>query len=156
MLRRFPPPPFREFALMNYLLKRRLRDKSAGPATLISEGCKISGILSGTGEFMISGEIEGNCDLSGSVSITRNGVWKGTLKARSVVVAGTVDGDIEASGRVEIGETARISGTVTGEAIAVAEGAVVEGSMRTTGRSAPMEFVEKRHPDDGGMDETTE
>jgi len=130
---------------MNQLLRRRLRDKVSGPATLIGEGCKISGRLSGTGEFMISGEVEGDCDLSGSISIARSGVWKGTLKAQSIIVAGTVEGDIEAAGRVEIGETARISGTVTGEAIAVAEGAVVEGTMRTTGRGGPTEFVEKRH-----------
>lgn len=132
---------------MNQLLKRRLRDKPGGPATLINEGCKITGTLSGAGEFMISGEVEGDCDLSGSVSITRSGVWKGTLKARSVIVAGTVDGDIEARGRVEIGATARIAGTVTGEAIAVAEGAVVQGTMKTTGRSDPTDFVEKRDAD---------
>lgn len=129
---------------MNQLLKRRLRDKPSGPATLISEGCKITGTLAGSGDFMISGEVEGDCDLSGSVSITRQGVWKGKLKARSVIIAGTVDGDIEANGRVEIGNTARITGTVSGEAIAVAEGAVVEGSMKTTGRAAPTEFVEQR------------
>ena len=35
---------------------------------------------------------------------------------------------------VEITETARISGTVAGEAIAVAEGAVVDGVMKTTGK----------------------
>lgn len=134
---------------MNQLLRRRLRDKASGPATLISEGCKIRGTLSGTGEFMISGEVEGDCDLSGSVSITRGGIWKGTLKARSVIIAGTVEGDIEAAGRVEIGETARITGTVTGEAIAVAEGAVVEGTMRTTGRGGPTEFVEKRQGHEG-------
>ena len=33
---------------------------------------------------------------------------------------------------------------MTGEAIAVAEGAVVEGVMKTTGQSEPQEFVEKR------------
>ena len=137
---------------MNQLFRRRLRDKVGGPATLINEGCKISGTLSGTGEFMISGEVEGDCDLGGDVSITRSGVWRGTLKARCVIVAGTVEGDIEAAGRVEIGETARITGTVTGEAIAVAEGAVVEGTMRTTGRSGPTEFVEKRR---GREDEET-
>ena len=36
-------------------------------------------------------------------------------------------------------------GTVSGEAIAVAEGAVVEGIMKTSGRADPTEFVEKRH-----------
>lgn len=133
---------------MNDTRKRRFRDKASGPATLINEGCKITGILSGMGDFMISGEVEGDCDLAGSVSVTRSGVWKGTLKARSVVVAGTVDGDIESAGRVEIANSARITGTVTGAAIAVAEGAVVEGVMKTTSRSAPMEFVEKRESDD--------
>lgn len=93
---------------------------------------------------MISGTVEGDCDLSGTVSITRQGVWIGTVKASSVIVAGTVEGDIEATGRVEIADSARIEGTVTGEAIAVAEGAVVEGIMKTTGRSKPTEFVEKR------------
>ena len=130
--------------------KRRLRDRTTGPATLISEGCKVTGELSGHGDFMISGTVEGNCDLSGSVSITRQGVWNGTLKATSVIVAGTVEGDIEATGRVEIADSARITGTVTGEAIAVAEGAVVEGIMRTTGRSKPTGFVEKRKSEEEG------
>jgi cytoskeletal protein CcmA (bactofilin family) len=139
--------------LISEFRKRRLRDRATGPATLISEGCKITGILSGQGDFMISGTIEGDCDLSGSVSITRQGVWNGTLKAASVIIAGTVEGDIEATGRVEITDSARITGTVTGEAIAVAEGAVVEGIMRTTGRSKPTGFVEKRRPEDTGDDD---
>lgn len=133
---------------MNDTKKRRFRDRSSGPTTLINEGCKITGVLSGMGDFMISGEIEGDSDLAGSVSITEKGIWRGLLKARSVIVAGTVEGDIEASGRVEIVNSARITGTVTGEAIAVAEGAVVEGTMRTTGRAQPTEFVEKRKGDE--------
>ncbi|MCJ7590245.1 MAG: polymer-forming cytoskeletal protein, partial [Woeseiaceae bacterium] len=61
-----------------------------------------------------------------------------------VIVAGHVEGDIVARGKVEITNTARIAGTVTGEAIAVAEGAVVEGVMKTTGQAKPIGFVEKR------------
>ncbi len=132
---------------MSEFKKRRLRDHSVGPTTLISEGCQISGILAGTGNFQISGEIDGECDLEGSVSISKTGYWKGTIRAYSVVVAGTVDGDIEAKARVEISDTAKISGTVTAEAIAVAEGAVVEGVMKTTGRAKPLEFKEKRDHD---------
>jgi cytoskeletal protein CcmA (bactofilin family) len=123
---------------------RRLRDQASGPATLISPGCKITGIISGDGDFQISGEIDGDCDLSGSVSITKSGYWKGTIRASTIVVSGTVDGSIESAGRVEISDTARISGTVTGQAIAVAEGAVVEGEMKTTGHADLVEFKEKR------------
>jgi cytoskeletal protein CcmA (bactofilin family) len=78
------------------------------------------------------------------VTLARSGYCKGLLKADSVIVAGTVEGDIVASGQVEINDTAKITGTVSGEAIAVAEGAVVEGVMKTTGRSEPKGFVEKR------------
>jgi cytoskeletal protein CcmA (bactofilin family) len=122
---------------MNDSQSRRLRDRSAGPATLISEGCKISGLITGDSDFQISGEIDGDCDLEGTVTLAKDGIWTGTIKAGNVIVAGQVEGDIIASGNVEITETARISGTVSGEAIAVAEGAVVEGVMRTTGRSEP-------------------
>jgi cytoskeletal protein CcmA (bactofilin family) len=129
---------------MNDSNSRRLRDRSSGPATLIREGCKISGVITGSGDFLISGEVDGDCDLTGTVTLTKNGLWNGTIKAGNVIVSGQVEGDIIATGKVEITDTARITGTVAGEAIAVAEGAVVEGVMRTTGRSEPLEFVEKR------------
>ena len=132
---------------MNESRLRRMRDRSSGPATLINEGCKISGVLSGTGDFMINGEIEGDCDLDGNVTLARNGLWRGTIKAGNVVVAGQVEGDIVASGRVEITDTAQITGTVSADAIAVAEGAVVEGVMKTMSQDEPVEFVEKRQRD---------
>jgi cytoskeletal protein CcmA (bactofilin family) len=132
---------------MNDSKSRRMRDRSSGAATLISEGCKITGLISGDGDFLISGEIDGDCDLAGTVTLARSGLWSGTIKAGNVIVSGQVDGDIIAAGKVEITDTAKITGTVAGEAIAVAEGAVVEGVMKTTGRAEPKEFVEKRLDD---------
>ncbi len=136
--------------------KRRVHDKAGGPATLISEGCKVAGVISGDGDFLISGEVEGECDLGGSLTIAPNGFWKGSISASSVVVAGTVEGDIVANGRVEISDTARITGTVTGEAIAVAEGAVVQGKMKTTSNAEPVGFVEKRKSSKLKAEETAE
>ena len=136
--------PIGEQAVMSESKMRRIRDRSSGPATLISEGCKITGTLTGSGDFMINGEIDGDCDLAGSVTLAEKGYWKGKLKAGTVVISGTVEGEIEASGSIEISDSARISGTVTGASIAVAEGAIIEGVMRTTDRTDPHEFVEKR------------
>ena len=129
---------------MNESRLRRLRDLKSGPPTLINDGCKITGLLAGTGDFVVGGAVDGDCDIEGTVTLSKNGHWSGTIKAGNVIVAGRVDGDIVATGRVEITDTARISGTVAGEAIAVAEGAVVEGIMKTTGKAEPVEFVEKR------------
>ncbi len=129
---------------MNDSRLRRLRDRAPGPATLISEGCKIKGLITGNGDFLINGEIDGDCDLGGTVTLAEAGLWTGTIRAGNVIISGHVEGDIVAANMIEITATARIRGTVSGEAIAVAEGAVVEGVMKTTGRADPVEFVEKR------------
>ena len=123
---------------------RRTRDHSSGKATLINEGCKISGEITGSGDFMISGEVVGDADVSGTISVTGSGYWQGSMQADNVIISGHVEGDVTANRKVEITNTARISGTVTGEAIAVAEGAIVEGVMKTTGKTEPLEFIEKR------------
>jgi cytoskeletal protein CcmA (bactofilin family) len=132
---------------MNDSRLRRLRDRRPSSATLISEGCKIKGVITGDGHFLINGEIDGDCDLSGTMTLAKSGLWKGTISAGNVIVSGHVEGDIIAGNKVEITETARITGTVTGEAIAVAEGAIVDGVMQTTGKTEPLEFVEKRSTD---------
>jgi cytoskeletal protein CcmA (bactofilin family) len=126
---------------------RRFRDRASGAPTLINEGCKITGVISGSGDYQVSGEVDGDCDIDGSVSLARDGLWQGTIKASNVIISGHVEGDIIAEGKVEISNSAKITGTVTGEAIAVAEGAVVEGQMKTTGQPAPVGFVEKRGDD---------
>lgn len=126
---------------------RRIRDRARGPATLINAGCNITGTIGGDGDVHVSGHVDGDCDVAGTVTLSGNGSWSGTIRAQNIVVAGHVDGDIVSSGHVEITDSARITGTVTGDAIAVAEGAVVEGVMKTTGKTEPIAFVEKRAGD---------
>ena len=129
---------------MSETRRRRLRDRSSGTATLISEGCRVSGVLTGNCDFQVNGEVEGDCEIGSTLMLAKSGLWKGTIRAGNVIVSGHVEGDIFASGNVEITDTARITGTVSAEAIAVAEGAVVDGVMKTAGQSEPVEFIEKR------------
>ena len=128
--------------------RRRFRDQVSGAPTLINEGCKITGVISGSGDYQVSGEIDGDCEIDGTVTLAHSGYWQGTINATNVVISGHVEGDIIAAGKVEVSSTARISGKVTGEAIAVAEGAVVEGQMKTTGQAEPVGFIEKRGQED--------
>lgn len=131
---------------MNETRRRRIRDRASGTATLISEGCKIAGVITGNCDFQVNGEVEGDCEIDSTLMLAKSALWKGTIRAGNVIASGHVEGDIIASGRVEITDTAKITGTVSAAAIAVAEGAVVEGVMKTTGQSEPMEFIEKRQP----------
>jgi cytoskeletal protein CcmA (bactofilin family) len=133
---------------MNQPKRRRLRDRSSGAATLINDGCTITGSIRGNGDFLVNGEIDGDCDITGSVTLAQAGIWRGMIKADTIVISGRVEGDIVAVGKVEIAASAKIVGSVTGEAIAVAEGAIVDGTMSTSGQADPVTFVEKRKDSD--------
>jgi len=124
--------------------RRRIGDSNGSPTTYIAKGTKINGTLSGDGSYVFCGEMQGDCDINGPMTLAEGGHWTGTLKATDVVIAGTVDGDVVASKRVEIAGSARIAGSLSGLSIAVAEGAIIEGEINVTSGAAPVSFEEKR------------
>jgi cytoskeletal protein CcmA (bactofilin family) len=128
-------------------LKRRTQDSNHGPKTYVASGTRIVGTIMGKGSYVFCGTIEGDCDITGLVTLAEGGRWKGTLKATDIVIAGTVEGDVVGERRVEIAGTARVAGSLAGLAIAVAEGAIIEGDIKVRGGRAPSTFEEKRSTD---------
>lgn len=126
--------------------RRRIADSSDGPATYISSAARFIGTLSGTGAFVVCGEVEGDCDVRGPVTLAKEGRWIGTLRADNVVLAGRVEGDVLAREKVEVGQSARITGSISGASIAVAEGAIIEGELSVTSGADATIFREKRQP----------
>lgn len=124
--------------------RRRIGDSGDGPATYIAAAARIVGQLSGTGTFVVCGEVEGDCDIRGPVTLAQSGRWIGQLRADNVIVAGTVEGDVIAREKVEIGQSARVSGSISGASIAVAEGAIIEGDLSVTSGGQATRFTEKR------------
>jgi cytoskeletal protein CcmA (bactofilin family) len=124
--------------------RRRIQDSSKGPMTYVAKGCKITGTLTGKGAYVFCGEVEGDCEIDGPVTLAAGGRWRGTLKATHVIIAGVVEGDVVADQRVEVGGTARIAGSLSGHSIAVAEGAIIEGEIKVASGEAPKRFEEKR------------
>ncbi|MEM9401916.1 MAG: polymer-forming cytoskeletal protein [Pseudomonadota bacterium] len=124
--------------------RRRLRDLARTSTTLIADGARIEGVISGESDVIVNGSVDGNCDITGTLTLAEQGSWAGTVSATNVIIAGEIDGDVIARHKVEVSTTAKINGTVTAEAIAVAEGAVVEGDMTTTSKGKPTSFSEKR------------
>jgi cytoskeletal protein CcmA (bactofilin family) len=126
------------------MFKRRIQDSGGGPATFVAPSTKIVGTITGQGAYVFCGTMEGNCDITGPLTLAKDGRWKGTMKATDIVVAGVVEGDVIASQRVEIAGTARVTGSLSGNSIAVAEGAVIEGEIKVTTGAEPVKFQEKR------------
>jgi cytoskeletal protein CcmA (bactofilin family) len=126
------------------MFKRRILDNADNAATYIAPTTKIKGSMSGKGTYVFCGEIEGDCDIDGPLTLAEGSRWKGTLRASDVVVAGHVDGDVIAGHKIEVAATAHIAGSLAGSSIAVAEGAVIEGDIKVTSGGSAHKFKEKR------------
>ena len=108
---------------------RRTLDAVEGFATSVGEGTKITGDLGGSGHSIILGEVEGDCNIDGSLVVGESGRWVGNINAKAVVIAGEVKGEIIAEEKLEVLSTAKITGTICAKTLAIAEGAVHQGEV---------------------------
>jgi cytoskeletal protein CcmA (bactofilin family) len=124
--------------------QRRIMDRTNKISTLLGAGSKFEGLLEGTDSVMVHGEVLGDCDLQGLLILDKGGTWKGRIRARNVIIAGTLEGDAKATQNLEVAATAHITGSLSAHALAIEEGAVVEGGMSTSSDAGVARFEERR------------
>ena len=109
---------------------RKFRDKVSTPATILGKDFVINGNVKGTGSIIISGTVKGNGEIDGLVELVSTAVWEGDIHTDDVIIGGTVKGDVFARGKLEITGSARIFGNVSGTSVSVAQGALIDGTMK--------------------------
>jgi len=123
---------------------RRLTDRRGGPPTVLGAGVSLRGDLIAPGSVMLAGSVRGDGDIGGTLSIARDALWEGKVRAGAAVIAGSLVGSIEVSGALEVGRNAVIRGEVTAASVAIAQGAVIEGEIQVTSGAGILTFEEKR------------
>ncbi len=103
--------------------------QEASTTTIIAAGSKHVGKFSGSGNYIVYGEVEGDCDISGHLTLEDSAIWKGTIQAEDLVIAGSAEGDVIAKSKIKVTDTARVKGNLTGSIIEVAEGAAIQGGI---------------------------
>lgn len=124
--------------------KRRIRDSVGRFASVLGAEAQLRGELSGGGDYIILGRVEGDSNLDSTVLLERGGVWQGRLQARAVIIAGTLEGEAVALERVELAPSARVRGDIQAPSVAIAEGAVFEGQIRSGADTRVTHFRERR------------
>jgi len=98
--------------------------------SVLGDGTKYNGKLTGEGGVRIEGTFEGEIQLDGLLVVGTSGrVTCEDLRAKSVIVAGTVRGDLTAH-KVEIRASGRVWGNVTTKIVATEEGAFLRGQIQ--------------------------
>ena len=77
--------------------KKDGKSESITSATIITQGSKFEGNITGTDSIHIDGEVIGNITVNNILIISKSGKLKGNIKASKVICSGSIDGDIECS-----------------------------------------------------------
>ncbi|MEO8018159.1 MAG: polymer-forming cytoskeletal protein [Pseudomonadota bacterium] len=124
--------------------KRRLADRLGMSPTVISESTTIVGDIETRGPLMVSGRIQGNGKVGGTLSVGKSAQWEGDISARQAVIAGNVVGKIVIEDKLEISASAVIEGEIVAKILAIANGARIEGEVTVTSGKPILKFEEKR------------
>ena len=104
----------------------------------------IRGDITGKGDLVISGRVEGTVDLPGNdANLEKTGFMEGGILANNVNVRGKVQGDIEARRKVTIYATGTVIGTIIAPRIQIEDGARFKGRI-DMGQTKPAAAVKPK------------
>jgi cytoskeletal protein CcmA (bactofilin family) len=129
---------------MNDTLKRRLADQIGDAPTFVAEGSRLSGDLETGGPLVVCGAIRGDGRIGGTLRMAVTAEWHGEIHAAAAVIAGRINGKLVVENKLEVGSTAVIHADLIAKSIAVAKGAIIDGTVTVTSGEPVVQFVEKR------------
>lgn len=98
-------------------------------SNIIGKGITIRGSLSGGGDLVIEGRVEGQIALKNHLTIESSGKVQADIRADELTINGEAAGNIDASSRVAINSSAKVNGDVKAPRVVIEDGAVFNGSI---------------------------
>ncbi len=96
---------------------------------IIGKGITIRGSLSGGGDLVIEGRVEGQISLKNHLTIESSGRVEADIRADELTINGEASGNIDASARVAINNSARVHGDVKAPRVVIEDGAIFNGTI---------------------------
>ena len=113
--------------------KKQAGENSAGPGSrqtaLIGPKLAIKGKVSGSGNLILMGTLEGEFDLGGELVIAPPAVVNGEIKALTLSVGGTVSGNLTARDKIRLEKTARVQGRLIAPRLSLEDGSFFNGEI---------------------------
>jgi len=98
--------------------------------TLIGEGTVFEGKIKSEASIRIEGQITGDIDSVGDVTVGEKGTAKSNISARNITIAGTVHGNVTAKELLKIMKTGRLFGNSVAQSLIIEEGGFFQGNSR--------------------------
>ncbi|TDG00948.1 polymer-forming cytoskeletal protein [Paenibacillus piri] len=114
--------------------------------TLIGEGTLFEGKIKSEASIRIEGQITGDVDCAGDVTVGEHGVVKSNINARDVILAGSVTGNVFCKGKLTIRSTGKLYGNTTAQSLIIDEGGIFQGTSKMDHAAVQQEKQERTEP----------
>jgi cytoskeletal protein CcmA (bactofilin family) len=96
---------------------------------IIGKGITIRGSLTGAGDLVVEGRVEGQVNLKNQLTIEASGVVEADIRADELTINGTASGNIDAGTKCSINQSAKVNGDIKAVRVVIEDGAVFNGSI---------------------------
>ncbi len=96
---------------------------------IIGKGIIIRGSLTGAGDLVIEGQVEGQIALKNHLTIESSGRVEADIRVDELTINGEASGNIDAGNKVSINASAKVNGDIKAARIVIEDGAVFNGSI---------------------------
>ena len=98
-------------------------------ACIIGKGIQVRGNLSGSGDLIVEGRIEGHVALEDHCRVEESGTVVADVDAREMTINGTMSGNIAVSERVSISASATVVSDIKAPRVVLEDGARFRGNI---------------------------
>jgi cytoskeletal protein CcmA (bactofilin family) len=96
--------------------------------TLIGESTICEGKLMSEASLRIEGQMNGDIECAGDITVGENAVVQSNISAHDVVIAGKVKGDVHTRGKLIVTHTGSLFGNIDVNSFIIQEGGIFQGT----------------------------
>lgn len=96
---------------------------------IIGKGIYIKGNLTGGGDLVIEGRVEGQISLKNHLTIESTGKVDADIRAEQLTINGEANGNIDAGNLVAVNASATVTGDIKAPKVIIEDGAHFNGSI---------------------------
>ena len=115
-----------------------------GEVTIVGATAKLEGNVVSAGSLRIDGQVKGQINADGDVTLSPQSQVEADIRAQNVSVAGRFKGNILVKGKAHLARGGRIEGNITSKALVVEEGGTSTGRASWTPLPQPALLVRHR------------
>jgi cytoskeletal protein CcmA (bactofilin family) len=119
-----------------------------GEVTIVGAGARLEGNVVSAGNLRIDGQVKGQINAEGDVSLSPQSQVEADIRAQNVSVAGRFKGNIQVKGKAHLARGGRIDGNITSKTLVVEEGGIFHGQSIMDGAAGGQQQGQAQRPEE--------